>query len=325
VVTRAAVAVVMCGAAACTPTFSDETTIVSAPRLLAVQAVPAEAALGDGFTMTALYVGPTGPADPSGLNWAICVLPKPLGQPGPINPDCFVDVSAGLTPLGAGGSVEGTVPEDACQLFGPDSPPPQPGQPSARPTDPDSTGGFYLPVRIGTGDGQWAAAPERIACAPSGLTQQVFTAFSSGYHVNENPSVTSLSAVGADGGATPIAPDSPGVASAFAVSAGEHVSLRVEWPSCPPTTTPCAGAETYLYIDPTTKQISTQRESMVASWYATAGAFDVDRAGRADNDPTPSVDNGWTAPPSSGLVHVWLVLRDSRGGVGWESYTIKVP
>jgi len=324
VVRRALVAVGFACTLACTPTFSDQTSIVLAPRLLAVQATPAEAAQGSGFKMTALYVGPQGPVDPSALDWATCVLPKPLGDPGPINPACFVDVSSGLTALGVGGSVEGIVPADACELFGPDSPPPQAGQPSARPTDPDSTGGFYLPVRIKTGDGQWAVEPERIACSPSGLTEQVFTAFVNGYHSNANPIVESLAAVGADGGATSIAPDSPGVAPAFTVSRGERVSLRVGWPSCPSATTPCGGAETYLYIDPSTKQITTLRESMVASWYATAGIFDVDRAGRAETDATTSVDNGWTAPASAGLVHVWLVLRDSRGGSGWESYTALV-
>ncbi len=63
---------------------------------------------------------------------------------------------------------------------------------------------------------------------------------------------------------------------------------------------------------------------MVASWYATAGTFEVDRSGRAEDDPATSVDNTWTVPSSQGLVHVWVVLRDSRGGVGWESYTIRI-
>ncbi len=313
---------VACSLCACTPSFSDGTSIVSEPRLLAVQAAPAEAKLGEAFKMTALYVGPQGPANPSSLDWAVCALPKPLGDPGPINPSCFVDVSAGLTALGSGGTVEGTVPEDACQLFGPDTPPPQPGQPSARPTDPDSTGGFYLPVRIESGSGQWSVAPERIACSPSGLTEQVFTDFTSGYHVNENPVVASLSMLDPSGTATPIPPDAAGVTSAFAIPAGKRASLRVGWPSC--SSVPCGGAETYLTIDPSTHQIETLRESMVASWYATAGTFDVDRVGRAEDDPATSVDDGWTVPTSEGLVHVWIVLRDSRGGVGWESYTIRI-
>lgn len=63
--------------AACAPTFDDETATVTAPRLLAVQSVPAEAAMGDTFTMTALYVGPGGTANASSLDWAECLLQTP--------------------------------------------------------------------------------------------------------------------------------------------------------------------------------------------------------------------------------------------------------
>jgi hypothetical protein len=93
---------------------------------------------------------------------------------------------------------------------------------------------------------------------------------------------------------------------------------------CPSTPAACGGAETYLYIDPTSKQMATSRESIVASWYATAGAFDLDRAGRDGTDPTTTVNNGWTAPSTAGPVHLWVVLRDARGGVGWGSYTVTV-
>jgi hypothetical protein len=310
--------------ASCTPTFSDTTSIVAAPRLLAVEATPAEAAPGSPFAMTALYVGPGGPQDPSGIDWSICLLQKPLGDPDPISSACFVDASSGLSPLGTGGSVSGAVPSNACELFGPESPPPAPGQPAARPTDPDATGGFYLPVSVKSDGDQWSAALERIACQPSGVTQAVFTAFSNGYVLNQNPAVASLVSLDADGGTTAIAPDAPGAGPALTVSAGQGVSLEVAWPVCPSVPAACGGAETYIYVDPTTKQIATGRESMVASWYATAGTFDLDRVGRDGTDTATTVDNGWTAPTSPGPVHMWVVLRDARGGVGWGSYTVTV-
>ncbi|MGD0528511.1 MAG: hypothetical protein ABSE49_25480 [Polyangiaceae bacterium] len=310
--------------AACTPTFSDTTSIVGASRLLAVQAVPAEAAPGGAFTMTALYVGPDGAQDPSGIDWAICLLQKPLGDPDPIATACFVDASSGLTSLGAGGSVSGSVPANACELFGPESPPPAPGQPAARPTDPDATGGFYLPVSIDSDGGQWSAALERISCQPSGVTQAVLTAFSNGYVPNQNPTIASLASVDADGGVVSIAPDAPGAGPALTVSAGQTLSLEVTWPECPSTPAACGGAETYLLIDSTTKQVDSARESIVASWYATAGTFALDRVGRDGTDMTTSADNGWTAPPTPGPVHLWVVLRDARGGVGWGSYTVTV-
>jgi hypothetical protein len=325
VVSRAALGLALSGAfASCTPTFSDTTAIVGAPRLLAVQAVPAEAVPGGAFAMTALYVGPAGVQDPSSIDWAICLLQEPLGDPDPIASACFVDASTGLTPLGTGGSVSGTVPSNACELFGPESPPPAPGQPAARPTDPDATGGFYLPVSVESAGDQWSAALERIACQPGGVTQAVSTAFANGYVLNQNPTVASLVSLEADGGTVAIAPDAPGAGPALTVSAGQSLALEVTWPTCPSIPAACGGAETYLDVDPTSKQIATGRESMVASWYATAGTFELDRVGRDGTDTATTVDNGWTAPTSSGPVHLWVVLRDARGGVGWGSYTVTV-
>jgi hypothetical protein len=171
---------------------------------------------------------------------------------------------------------------------------------------------------------QWSAALERIACQPSGVTRGGVHAFSNGYVANENPAVASLALVSADGGTTTIAPDAPDAGSPTALPAGGEITLRVAWPVCPETVTACSGAETYIYIDPTTKQIATGRESIVASWYASAGTFALDRVGRAGTDPALSVDDTWTAPASAGTVHLWVVLRDARGGVGWASYTIAV-
>jgi hypothetical protein len=250
-----------------------------------------------------------------------------LGDPGAFNPACFVDASSGLLPLGMGGSVQGTVPEDACELFGPDTAPAQPGEPSPRPTDPDSTGGFYLPVRVEE-DGQYSVAPERVTCQPGGVTQKVFVAFSEGYKPNQNPILTSLSRVTDDGGATSLAPNAAGAAPALIVAPGERVSLSAEWPTCPTgEATACSGAETYLYIDPTSREITTQRESMVAAWYATGGTFDADSVGRAADDLGTTAVNGWTAPNSSGAVQaveLWVVLRDARGGIGWGSYSFAI-
>jgi hypothetical protein len=296
---------------------------VTGPRLLAVRATPAEVALGGTFTMTALYVGPDGPAGATSLDWATCLLQTPEGQPDPVNAACFVPSSPGLVPLGTGDSVAATMPETACQIFGPDVPPPAPGQPSPQPTPPDATGGFYLPVRIETAADAWSVAQERIACTPSGVTQDVFTEFTAGYVPNENPTVASLESAPASGPAATVPPDGAGGAP-FAVQPGQTLSLRAAWPACPSAPEACGGAETFLVIDPTTHAIVTQRESMVASWYATAGVLALDRSGRAASDPSTDATNQWTAPASPGVVHLWVVLRDARGGVGWQSYTIAV-
>ena len=311
--------------AACTPTFSDDTSIVSAPRLLAVQATPAEAAPAEelhddravrrtdgtgGRVVDRLGdLPPAEAARRSGPDRAR-VLRRHVEQPHAARDR---------------GSVAGTVPSDACELFGPESPPPpEPGEPATRPTDPDATGGFYLPVRVKSDGDVWSAALERIACQPSGVAQSVFTAFSDGYVANQNPAIASLARVGDDGGTTAVAPDAPGAGPALTVAAGARLTFRAGWASCPATPAACSGAEAYLYIDPTTKQIATGRESIVASWYAGGGTFDLDRVGRDGTDTTTTVDNGWTAPSAVGPVHLWVVLRDARGGVGWGSYTIAV-
>jgi len=326
-VSRAAVGALAAITAACSPTLDQTTSIVTGPRLLAVQATPPEAATGASFTLAALYVDANGARDPSALDWATCVAPKPLGQPDSVAPSCFVESSSALVPLGTGGSVQGAMPGDACQLFGPDSPPPQVGQPSARPVDPDSTGGFYLPVRIRTPEDAWAAARERIACTPSGVTQPVLAAFTAGYQPNANPVLAALSVANADGSLAPLAPDGTPGAAPFAVPAGARIVLRAEWPACPSDPTApggCGGAESYVLVDPTSHQIGAARESIVASFYATAGAFDVDRAGRDTDDAATTVDDGWTPPSSAGEAHLWIVLRDARGGVGWSSYTLEI-
>ena len=97
------------------------------------------------------------------------------------------------------------------------------------------------------------------------------------------------------------------------------------------TDVPEVRARALVFEDPVSRallrrieQIATGRESMVASWYATAGTFDLDRVGRDGTDPATTADNGWTAPGSLGPVHLWVVLRDARGGVGWGSYTVTV-
>jgi hypothetical protein len=305
---------------ACNPSFSDTTAIVGGPHLLAVQAVPAEAAPKASVALSALYVGPDGALDPSSIEWATCLLPAPLGDPGPVNPECLTGASSGLVPLGSGETVHATIPSNACELFGPDSPPPPPNQPAARPTDPDPTGGYYLPVRVLAPGAAPTAAMQRIECAPSGVTEDVFSTFENGYVPNENPVLSSLSLVDPDGGTAAVPTFTPSAPAGLTVSPGEHVLLDATWPTCPPTPGACGGAESFLYIDPTSMQVTTQRESIVVSWYATAGSFDEDRVGRAAGDLGTTAQNGWTAPATAGAVQLWIVIRDGRGGEGWASY-----
>ena len=72
------------------------------------------------------------------------------------------------------------------------------------------------------------------------------------------------------------------------------------------------------------RRLQIRREAIRVSWFATAGKFDVDRTDRSADDTTATSSNTWTPPAHAGDVHLWIVLRDDRGGSGWQSYRISV-
>jgi hypothetical protein len=86
----------------------------------------------------------------------------------------------------------------------------------------------------------------------------------------------------------------------------------------------CTGAERYVVFDTQSGGLVDQREGIAVSWFATGGAFDSDATGRAGTDFQVTSDNGWQTPAASGPVTVWVVLRDDRGGVGWQTYPLDV-
>src|SRR6185295_7214365 len=59
--------------AGCTPEIVDTTPLVDRPAVLAAIAVPAETRPGAPLALSALAVGPDGPA-PRALDWALCTL-----------------------------------------------------------------------------------------------------------------------------------------------------------------------------------------------------------------------------------------------------------
>ena len=91
-----------------------------------------------------------------------------------------------------------------------------------------------------------------------------------------------------------------------------------------PEAAACSGAESYASFDPVTQTVRARREGMRLSWFATAGVLDEDHTGRDEADEATWSENAWTAPAATGLAHLWVVLRDDRGGVGWRAYTFDV-
>ena len=157
-----------------------------------------------------------------------------------------------------------------------------------------------------------------------------FADFNRRYQVNSNPELSALAA--APEGADLQALESD---EAFAAPAGRELTLRASWPSCPELPecegdecekpVACGGSEPYVYFDPATRDVIVRREEMRVSWFATAGAFRDGRTGRTEAEADEiETENVWTAPEQPGEVVLWVVLRDDRGGVTWQSYRMQV-
>jgi hypothetical protein len=331
-------------ASACKPDLDETVSIVSKPIVLAVRSDPPEALPRASVTYTALYVDGSGPVPRPAIGWAFCNARKPLAELGPVNTECLASTGSWFESLGIGAKVTGDLPSDACKNFGPDVPVPVMGQPPARPVDPDPTGGYFQPLRVVAPGDAITLAETRMSCGLAGAPADVAVDFGHRYHVNGNPSVASLSIVTGGAAGAPLRTDDRG---ANAVSAGAHLTLRVAWAGCPTKdvchdgvcgpdetatacpadcATPhgCTGAERFVAFDAEGLTLVDRRESMGVAWFATGGAFDADRTGRDATDLATTSDNGWTAPAAAGSVHLWVVLRDDRGGTGWAEYLLDV-
>lgn len=275
--------------ASCVPDLDQRTSIVDRPIVLAVVAEPAEAAPGASVAYHALVATPDGEASAPALAWAYCTQPKPPTEDDAVAAACVDD--PGIAIAGTGADATGTIPAKACQLFGPN--PPGDG---FRPRDPDPTGGFYQPVRV-RGDALLSFGLDRIACDLANAPPDVVAAYRARYHANRNP--------------PPPALDAPAT-----VAPGQAITLHAGWPA--------DAAEPYVSYDLATVALVDRREAMRVSFYATAGRFDTDAAGVAEDDPATAVDDAWTAPAAPATVTLWAVLRDSRGGVSITRTTIDV-
>jgi hypothetical protein len=207
-----------------------------------------------------------------------------------------------VVPIAAGpASVTAAIPGNACSVFGPEL-----GSADLRPRDPDVTGGFYQPVRVtvfGADTADTAYGLERLECKLANASADVVINYAARHEPNANPQLQPLTL--AVSGA-PVTPD--------AIPFGASVTLRVSWPA--------AAAETYVMFDPGTGALVDRRESMRVSWYATAGSFENDRTGRDETETETFTENVWTAPTERTTTHLFVVLRDSRGGVAFETYDL---
>jgi hypothetical protein len=242
-------------------------------------------------------VTPEGVATGASLQWAFCAAPKPLTENNSVSTECLGDAVRPIA--GADASVTAATPKDACQLFGPDTPPGE-----FRPRDPDDTGGFYQPVRL-EALGATAFALERIRCNLPNAPLDVAVDLAERYVPNRNVRLLPLRAFVNEENRT-----------LDALPAGQDVRFEVEWRA--------EDAETFVTFDSATQALVGRREAVRVFWYATSGTFASDVTGRAEGDEATTVSNVWTAPSEGGTFWLWVVVRDSRGGIDFATYAIEV-
>jgi hypothetical protein len=282
----------------CVPSLGPGDALITSTRILAVRADPAEAGPGTHVTFAALVASPGGSVGAADVAWSFCTAPKPLTDDNVVSGACLG--SSALVPAGDGAIVTAVTPSNGCSVFGPDT-----ASTGFRPRDPDATGGFYQPLRLDLPGTDSAFELARIHCDLPNADAASASAFAAAYTLNENPRLSPLTA--SIGGA-PVA--------LAAIPAGARVTLEASWPA--------SSAESFAYFDPSSQTVTTQRESMHVAWYASGGALDSESTGRSSDDMATSTDDAWVAPAVAGVVHVWIVLRDSRGGVDYAQYDLGV-
>lgn len=304
-------------AAGCKPDLGAPASLVTGPRILAVRGLPPDATPGtDVVTYDALAVDVMGTVSSPLIDWAQCLEPDPPAFGNDVSDACL-DIP---DDTGAPNPTFSAIPDiNDCSVFGPDTPPPKKGQPPTRAADPDTTGGYYQPVRA-----RWespagpvlAFALERIICHLANAPITEAGEFASTYTPNKNPVLAGLTFDPA-GAALPLyTAGQPAAPPAASIARGAAITLEADFTA--------DSAETFPVWDVVTLTLIQQRESLRVSWFATGGKFDHDVTGRTSDETETFTQNVWTAPETSGPVYFWTVLRDSRGGIDFASAEIDV-
>ncbi|MDB4967012.1 MAG: hypothetical protein JWN44_2701 [Myxococcales bacterium] len=228
------------------------------------------------------------------LSWSICKAPKAVSENDVVSPTCLA--ADATTALGATAMpLSVRLPADGCRLFGPEIPPATAGEPPPQPRAADVTGGYYQPLRADL-DSAATIALARIRCALAGASMDAATEFAARYAANRNPTLTALVAT-VDG--REVALDT--------LPAGSDVTLRAGFTA--------DSVESFPVLDPQSQALIDHVETMTLSWFTDAGSLAFENS---------DGENRWTAPLSPGSAHLWIVLRDSRGGVDFAGYTLAI-
>ena len=286
--------------AACRPDFGERESRVDRMRVLAMRIDPPEAKPGEPVTTSLLLAGPEGAVD-AAASWAFCATPKLLTENGAVSAACLDD---GVIPIGdARGGVTAVLPASGCFDFGPET-----QSAEVRPRDPDVTGGYFAPIRARVAPGGeeplTAFGFARLACNLANAPGDIAAQFQKQYVRNKSPALLPLEARSEAGA----------LLALDAIPRGAPIVLRASWRP--------EDAEPYVVFDIRDQVIVARRESLRVSWFATAGTFDRDRTGRTEEELETWTDNAWTAPDEARTTHLWVVLRDARGGVAFADASL---
>ncbi|HEX3758297.1 MAG TPA: hypothetical protein VHW23_06305 [Kofleriaceae bacterium] len=311
-----AIAAAIAAGAACKPDLGDPPSLITEPRILAVRGEPAEVEPDHAVAYQMLIAAPDGTGAATGgpapdAQWGFCTEPAPLSSNNAVDDGCL----ATADPLpDSGPQIQATIPIDTCSVFGPTPPAPLPGQPPRRPHDADVTGGYYQPVRVlATLDGA-SLAPgiglTRITCDLANAPLDIVRDFNRRYRANTNPTLVGLAALDPAGAAI-AAPDG----ALPALPPHTAVTLRASWTA--------DSAESFPVFDPASRMLVDHREAIRVSWFVSAGALAADRTGRGETETETFADDIWTTP-DAGPAYLWVVLRDTRGGVAFAGYAVAI-
>jgi hypothetical protein len=304
--------IVLAGSVAlgCKPEVGQAPSLITDYALLAVKGDPAEAKPDENVVYSFLLASPSGTVTDATAGWDVCETPKPPAENSSVASACNPPEPGAAT----GQTFAAPVLTKACMLFGPIAPPVATGQPSIRPRDPDSTGGYYLPVRVKFPDLATGSltgfAFERISCNLANAATDLVAEYDKRYQPNNDPGIATTDVSRADGSSFNLDSGSPTIAP------GESVVFQATFAD--------GSAETFPVLNPTGDALVDQTEDLYMSWFATSGSFEHDRTGVAGTQTATSTSNAWRAPGTAMPVYLWLVLRDSRGGTAFRSYSIQV-
>ncbi|MBA3393174.1 MAG: hypothetical protein H0T89_11040 [Deltaproteobacteria bacterium] len=291
---------------ACFPEFEDRPYLIAEPTVLAVRGTPAETVPNQQVALEALIATPAGTVD-GPLTWAFCLEPRRVEERTSVTAACLT--GSQLQPIADPTAVP--MLADACSKFGPISPPNQnEGEQPRRPSDPDPTGGFFVPVRAeyqpAAGQGARSFGFLRVRCDLAGATRDVFDAYQKGYTNNVNPQVSELLLDGQS-------------VTQLAVTAGATVALAL----APGAT----DREPYLVYSAIESALFDRVEGLTVSWYLTAGTLSrpSQRWSAEELEAGARFETEWEAPSGAATVYGWAILRDDRGGADWRSFELVVP